>query len=76
MSAHVTVRCDRMGQYGGCPAQLFTTTSDLDEAYEIAAGLGWSVGGTPDLCPICAGPRRLPSVPVIPLHSRPRTGDR
>ncbi|MGW2580817.1 hypothetical protein ACWCYZ_05670 [Streptomyces virginiae] len=69
MSASITVRCDRTGQYGSCPAQLFTSTTDEAEAYAHASRLGWAVNGTPDYCPRHAGTTR-PTPAVVPLHLR------
>ncbi|MFG2993974.1 hypothetical protein ACGFZK_32565 [Streptomyces sp. NPDC048257] len=69
MSASITVRCDRTGQYGSCPTQLFTTTSDADEAYAYASRLGWTVNGTPDYCPQHSSNTR-PTPAVVPLHLR------
>ncbi|MFZ3494596.1 hypothetical protein ACODT5_15455 [Streptomyces sp. 5.8] len=56
MSARITVRCDRMGQYGSCPAQLLTDTADEAEANRTAARLGWGITGTSHHCPRHSAP--------------------
>lgn len=69
MSVRITIHCDRMGQYGGCTAQLITDARDVDEANAAAEAAGWSVNGTPDFCPTCSGgQRRRPGAHVIHLH--------
>ncbi|MFD3777325.1 hypothetical protein [Streptomyces sp. NPDC058612] len=68
MSAGITVRCDRTGQYGSCPAQLLTDTTDLAEAHAAAERRGWATGG-PYYCPRHSG-RPATTAAVVPLHLR------
>lgn len=69
MTARITIYCDQASRYGTCTAQLFTDTSDEDEAYAAAERLGWDINGTPDHCPTHSGRGFVrPGAHVVQLH--------
>ncbi|MFE5871621.1 hypothetical protein ACFQ6V_23655 [Streptomyces roseifaciens] len=68
MSVRITLHCDRLWKYGGCPRSLMTDAVTLDEARGVARAEGWRAGSGGDFCPGCSGTGPRSGALVVLLH--------